>query len=51
VRTERWIDGSAMFSITLPSLIMNSPKHVAVSVHYGRLVGGAFIPRLLPARR
>src|SRR4051794_36535161 len=32
-----WIDGSATFTTVLSSMIMNSAKHMAASVHHLRL--------------
>ena len=34
---SRWIDGSATFTTVLSSMIMNSAKHIAPSVHQRRL--------------
>src|SRR4051794_28779309 len=34
---SRWIDGSATFTTVLSSMIMNSAKHIAASVHHLRL--------------
>src|SRR3954452_14911424 len=34
---SRWIDGSATFTTVLSSMIMNSAKHMAASVHHLRL--------------
>ena len=31
---SRWIDGSATFTTVLSSMIMNSAKHIAPSVHH-----------------
>ena len=31
---SRWIDGSATFTTVLSSMIMNSPKDTAASVHH-----------------
>jgi hypothetical protein len=31
---SRWIDGSATFTTVLSSIIMNSAKHIAPSVHH-----------------
>ena len=33
----RWMDGSATFTTVLSSMIMNSAKHIAPSVHHLRL--------------
>ena len=33
---SRWIDGSATFTTVLSSMIMNSAKHIAPSVHQRR---------------
>src|SRR3954452_13477208 len=52
---SRWIDGSATFTTVLSSMIMNSAKHMAASVHHLRLSSfrrkrsGTY--RFLPARR
>ena len=35
--SSRWIDGSATFTTVLSSMIMNSAKHIAPSVHHLRL--------------
>src|SRR3954470_18659694 len=34
---SRWIEGSATFTTVLSSMIMNSAKHIAASVHQRRL--------------
>src|SRR3954454_23916177 len=34
---SRWIEGSATFTTVLSSMIMNSAKHIAASVHHLRL--------------
>src|SRR4051794_31063359 len=51
---SRWIDGSATFTTVLSSMIMNSAKHIAASVHHLRLSSvrrkRSGTCRVLPAR-
>jgi hypothetical protein len=45
--SERWIDGSATFTIVLSSMIMKRPNETAASVHHFRFSSAkirAFIP-------